>query len=339
MPVNSNALIRFQVYDKCLRSIQQEYTKEDILNELRKTERMERKKIKCGKSRMGVEVNDRQFFKDLKSIEEEWGIEIERIRRSDKKRIYRYRRPDFSIFANLPKDNYLIKLRDAMLLLHQFKGLPHFDFLNDLFEEVEGEIGNEQKIIVEFDGNPDLMGLEHFSRLLIAIITKKMLKIIYNASYKEVREIILSPYFLKEYNNRWFLMGSEKGYSSISHIALDRIEKLDYLLEELFIETEVDFENEYFEHVIGVTIPKGSHPQDVLLRFNERRFDYIVTKPLHGSQRVDRENRTIRISVIHNRELESLILRYGSDVDVLEPESLRKRIAGIVMEMHASLTK
>ena len=336
MPVNSSALKRFQVYDKCLRSIQKDYTREDILNELRKEENKEGQKSRGGKERTGIEINNRQFYKDLRTIEEEWGIEIERRVAKSRKKIYRYRQPNLSIFAHQPKDNYLIKLRDTLFVLQQFRGLPHFDFLNDLFREIEGADEKElaQRIIVDFDGNPELKGLRHFSMLLNAIRLRKVLKIRYNAAYKKIRKITLSPYFLKEYSNRWFLLGSEKGYKSITNLALDRIKGLSFAGKEKFAETEIDFEKEYFEDVIGTTVPKHGEVVKVVLKFSRERFDYVESKPLHGSQKSDRKKRTVTIQVIPNREMESLILHYGDDVEVLEPETLRKAIKERILKLN-----
>lgn len=335
MPVNSSALVRFQVYDKCLRSIQREYTREDILNELRKAENMDGKTKRGGQERIGIEINSRQFYKDLRTIEEVWGIGIVRKVSAGRKKVYRYKHPSFSIFAGLPKDNHLIRLRDTLFMLQQFRGLPHFDFLNDLFREIEGADGMElgRRIIVDFDGNPELKGLVHFSMLLSAIQLRKALKIRYRAGYRNSRNLILSPYFLKEYNNRWFLMGSEKGYRSISCIALDRIERITYAGREKFMETRIDFEKEYFEDVIGTTVPKIGNVVRVVLKFSKERFDYVASKPLHGSQKSDRRKRIVIIEVIPNRELESLILHYGSDVEVLEPKDLRESVISKIKSM------
>jgi predicted DNA-binding transcriptional regulator YafY len=156
----------------------------------------------------------------------------------------------------------------------------------------------------------------------------------YNKSFRRPKCIVISPYFLKEYNNRWFLFGTEKGYKSISNLALDRIESVEYDGDEEYEETDIDFANDYFEDVIGITIPKDPQVIEVVLKFSDERFDYVESKPLHGSQKCDRENCIVRIKVIHNRELESLILHYGSDVEVLQPESLRKAIKEKILRMN-----
>ena len=334
MSVNSSALVRFQKYDECLSFFQREYTREDILNELRKMESLEKKTSKDGVPRLGIEVNDRQFYKDLKTIEEVWDIKIDRIKMPNGKKIYRYNRDDFSIFANLPVKNNLLKLRDALFVLQQFKGLPQFEFLNELFEQNEAEGSKPpQRTIVQFDENPDLVGLKYFPKLLNAIQLKRVLRISYNASYKGKKSIVVSPYFLKEYNNRWFLLCSDIRYENISNIALDRIEQIDYAGEVEYAESKVDFVNDYFEDVIGITIPKNPKLLNVVLKFSEERFAYVESKPLHGSQKSDKEDRIVKINVIQNNELVSLILSYGGDVEVLEPESLRDEIKKKITSM------
>lgn len=335
MSVSSSALIRFQIYDKCLKSKRRNYTREDIRNELKKTESRERKKSRGGEARKGIEVNDRQFYKDLKTIEEVWGIEIERRLSESNKKVYSYKHPDFSIFSTLPKDNDLIELRDSLFVLKQFRGLPHFSFLRELQEKIEGkETGDDkQNIVVEFDKNLNLKGLEHFPFLLNAIQQKKSLKIRYNKSYKNSKHFIISPYFLKEYGNRWFLFGTEKGYNSISNIALDRIEQLDYATDEPYQASDVDFSNDYFENIIGVTIPKNAEILNVVLRFSESRFPFVESKPLHWSQKTNKDEKIVKIRVCQNQELESLILHYGSDVEVLQPESLRISISNKISKM------
>ena len=336
MSVNSSALVRFGVYDRCLRNRSKEFTREDIMNELRKEE--SKTKNKGGREREGIEINVRQFYKDLKMIENEWEIEVLRIRKGHSK-IYRYKHPGFSIFAFNPIDSALIKLRDTILVLRQFKGLPSLDFLQDLYNKLEGVDSNEMipKAIVEFDGNLDLKGLNHFPVLLSSIQLKQVLKITYNESFKRSKTNIFSPYFLKEYNNRWFLFCSNVRYKTITNIPLDRIEQLEFVAEEKFIETTADFTDGYFDDFIGVTVEKDQKPTNIVLRFSKERFPYVVSKPLHRSQKPpDNENCIVKIRVIQNKELVSLILSYGSDVEVLEPESLRINIKDKISEMYNS---
>ena len=333
MSINSSALIRFQKYDECLSSFQSNFTKEDILDKLRKTESLQRKTSRNGIQRLGIEVNDRQFYKDLKTIEKVWKIKIDRIKLPKGKKIYRYSREDFSIFANRSRDNnYLLKLRDTLFVLQQFKGLPQFEFLIKYLDEND-DFKPIPKRIVQFDENLNRDAFDHYLKILKAIQLKRVLRVTYNESFRTKKTNLISPYFLKEYNNRWFLLCSNVGYKSISNYALDRIEAIEDVDSEKYVETNVDFDDGYFDDVVGVTVNEGD-PVDIVLKFSPKRLPYVVSKPLHESQKPPSENHTIKITVIPNLELTALILHYGSEVEVLEPESLREEIRGKISMMN-----
>lgn len=88
------------------------------------------------------------------------------------------------------------------------------------------------------------------------------------------------------------------------------------------------------DNIVGVTINWDAEVENVKLQFSERRFPYVLTKPLHGSQTIiDEEERIVQINVIPNKELESLILQFGDDVEILSPQSLRNQIKEKIQEM------
>ena len=84
----------------------------------------------------------------------------------------------------------------------------------------------------------------------------------------------------------------------------------------------------YFDDVIGVSVPYEETPKEsIVLRFSENRFPYVVSKPLHKSQKVGQEPNTICIEVKPNRELFQKIFSFIPDVEVLSPSWLRFEIA------------
>ena len=88
--------------------------------------------------------------------------------------------------------------------------------------------------------------------------------------------------------------------------------------------------------MIGVTVPDQCQPVDVVLRVSNNRFNYIKTKPLHLSQRIVLEEdgfTRIKINVKINKELISLLLSFGPDVEVLSPASLRKEMENKISAM------
>ena len=139
-----------------------------------------------------------------------------------------------------------------------------------------------------------------------------------------------SSYHIKQFNNRWFLIGLQEGSHGnyITNKALDRIVKFSRANVPFIPNTDIDF-NEYFKDIVGVTLPEA-HPvaEEVLLKFDEARFPYVVNKPIHPSQEIeDEEQRIIKLTVRPNKELEARIFSYGNQVEVLKPEWLRRQIA------------
>ena len=92
--------------------------------------------------------------------------------------------------------------------------------------------------------------------------------------------------------------------------------------------TDIDF-NQYFRDIVGVSLPTDHiEPEEIVLQFDKDRFPYVVTKPIHHSQTIeDKELHIIKLFVRPNKELESRILSYGDQVEVLRPQWLREQIA------------
>ena len=145
-----------------------------------------------------------------------------------------------------------------------------------------------------------------------------------------VKEVILHPYYIKEYNKRWFLLGREHGYDSISHLAFDRIEHINDVTGVSYIENnEYDFNDDYFSDIVGVTKHLDHKLQKIQLWVSPSLFPYIQTKPLHETQKLkksDANSYEIEIEVRPNFELEQLILSYGEGLSVLSPADLRNKI-------------
>lgn len=73
----------------------------------------------------------------------------------------------------------------------------------------------------------------------------------------------------------------------------------------------------------------GYRPQTIRLLLDKENAPYVITKPLHSSQKVEEERPdgiVISIHVIPNFELEKEILSFGDRMIVLSPEKLRLQI-------------
>ena len=242
-----------------------------------------------------------------------------------RKAYYRYADMSFSINSTPINEQEATQLKEAIVTLSRFKGMPQFEWVEELKTRLEDSFGflkTENKII-EFDQNPYLKGIEFLGTLYNAIAYKKTLKINYQG-FKQAEPISneFSPYYLKQYNNRWFLFAKTAGYDSLTNLALDRILSLTETNEK-YCDTDIDFE-EYFEDLIGVTVPEDP-AEKILLRVTNEQIPYILSKPLHGSQKIKERGEgttSFEIEVKINYELLSLLISQG--IEVISPTSLRE---------------
>lgn len=328
MPTNKHATIRYNALDKCFRNIGRKYYIETLI-ETCNNALFEYSGIEDG-------VKRRQVFDDITFMESEagWGIELDRIR--DGRRIYyRYSEPSFSISNKPLNETEVAQLRETISTLSRFKGLPQFEWMEEIMTHLENSISliGIKQAVVGFESNPYLKGLENFPVIFNAIINKQVLSIKYKG-FKNTEPINfeIHPYYLKQYNNRWYLLGINNGYDNITNLPLDRIESVGTDNSIQYQEnSNIDFA-EYFEDVVGVSIPKDSPIENVVLKINKELFPYIETKPLHGSQtKIGEDDNTVtmKIQVYLNYELKKLLLSFGDGIEIISPQYLRGEIQQI----------
>lgn len=328
MSTNKHAIIRYQTLDKCFRNVGRNYAIEDLVEE-------------CNKSiyeYTGKQegIKKRQLYDDIRFMESEqgWNIEIKKVKEG-RTVFYKYENPNFSISNQPLNETEANQLREALLTLDRFKGLPQYNWINEINARLDSSFNlkqNEEKII-SFEQNEYLKGLEFISELYNAILYRKALTVDYKSfNSEEVYSITISPYYLKQYNMRWFLFGKSDNYETITNLALDRIEKITSS-NEVYKKSNIDF-SDYFEDIIGVTIPNDK-VLDVVLKVDKTLIPYVTTKPLHGSQKIKEleNNFEVHLKLIPNYELETLILSFGEKMQVLEPITLVERVKEKINKM------
>lgn len=320
MAQNKGAIVRYRAIDKCLRSKHGKYG----IDELRRA--CEEALYDAFSER--ISVSRRQLYLDLNHLESNAGFRAEIEHYRDGKNVYyRYADPNFSIEKAPITDDEMNQLKETILMLNRFKGMPHFEWMEEILSKLEDtfHLKSSEDSVIGFEQNLDLKGLENITPLFEAIVNKQVLNIRYK-SFKKNKPITceIHPYYLKQYNNRWFLLGWNTEFKDITNFALDRIEAVSPILAEYIPKPEdLDFD-EYFEDVVGVTVPKGKHVEHIVMRVAPDRYPYIKNKPLHPSQHNNDKEFRISIDVIPNNELIALLLSFGSQLEVLEPQSVRE---------------
>jgi predicted DNA-binding transcriptional regulator YafY len=325
MATNKNALIRYRILDKCFRNPGRRYFIDDLIAECNKV------LLEIDPSSEGI--SRRQIFDDIAFMEssEGWGIELEK-HRENRKVYYRYADMSFSIEKSPLNEMEINQIKSAVNTLSRFKNMPQFEWINALVEKLElGVKGNQVDFpVIGFDNNQYLKGIENIGIIYNAITYKKVLSIKYFPfSTEQPENIEIHPYFLKQYNSRWFLFGYDTDWKRPDrNLALDRIISIKETNKKYHDNTSINW-NDYFDDIIGVTIPTGSKVEKVVLLFHGITGKYIETKPLHGSQKskwIEENTFEVRFDLILNYELQQLILSYGESVKVISPPFLKEII-------------
>lgn len=326
MATNKLALLRYKTIDECLKNRFRKWTLEDLIEKVSDA-LYEYEGISTG-------VSKRTIQSDIQTM------------RSDKlgynapivvidKRFYTYEDSDYSITNSPINTADMDKMKEIVSVLKHLNGFNYFDEMSDLIAKLENNVNksaDSNKNYIQFEDNKNLKGIEHISPLYQAILNKTPLLIEYK-SFKALKASneIYYPYLLKEYRNRWFLVCRPKKNQNLLTLALDRIVEFHSLSKELYVEYDgVNFDR-YFNDLLGVTKSQKDRPSKVILHVNKYNAPYVITKPIHHSQQVVKEDETgiiIRIDVVHNFELEREILGFGECMKVLAPRKLKSIIAG-----------
>jgi predicted DNA-binding transcriptional regulator YafY len=286
-------------------------------------------------------ISVRTLRDDIAFIESDagWSADIERVK-AGKKSYYRYRDPNFSINNQPLNQTELTQINSALEIISRFNGMPQFAWVNEIVTKINNgfEMQDNTSSIISFDSNQYLKGIEHLGELFNAINSSKAIKMVYRP-FKSDHDIdlVLHPYYLKQYNNRWFLFGLNDKYKSISNMALDRIVSFETITLKFIKNKSINF-NEYFEDIIGVTMPDKGKLVKIELLFTNEEAPYVLTKPIHGSQKKkkhDENGLILTIEVIPNIEFEKLILSFGDKVKVMSP----KKISDLFKSKYISAAK
>lgn len=323
MPINKLALVRYKTIDNCLQNRFRKWTLEDLM-EACSDALYEYEGITNGVSRRTVQLD----IQNMRSEKLGYNAPIIVI---DKK-YYSYEEKNYSITNTPITQQDLGTLNEVLHVLKQFNGFGYFQELNGMVTKLEDKLYKQQnkgKSYIDFEKNELLKGLKHIDPLHKSIINKKTIEITYQsfkASQSQI--IVLYPYLLKEYRNRWFLLGVNRKGKATQILALDRIESFKELTTEKYFRPEFDV-NTYFNDVIGVSKMPNQKPQTIVMKIVREHAPYILTKPIHSSQKVlkEEEDGTIfSIEVIWNFELEREILGFGEQIKVLSPKRLSGKI-------------
>lgn len=323
MPANKNALIRYKTIDNCLRRRQKKWTLSDLVEACSEA-LYEAEGIEKGISIRTVQ-GDIQFMRSEK-LGYSAPIEV-----YDNK-YYRYTDPNYSIM-NMPlTQNDIEVLKESVDMLRHLLDFEQFSEMADVVSRLQDRLAitrSNRKPVVHYDRVTNLKGLGLLNPLYDYITDKQTLRIIYKSFLSnDADEICICPYLLKEYRNRWFLLGSRPSDLLLYNLPLDRIISLEPVSTAYRENPDFDVKH-YYDNVIGVSKKLTSKATLIEFWANEKQSMYIKTKPLHHSQRLVSENPIdhsciFSMEVVINFEMYSTFMSLGPGVRILSPGNVVK---------------
>lgn len=333
MPNSKQTIRRLQIIDEMLAS-RNNYSVKDIVKEC---------SCQC------INVTERCIQKDIKFLEDVLCLGIERYRTNVvsqrtlkvvKKHCLRYEEKGFSLFKPKFTEDERVLLSSTLALIGQFNGLPGFEGLDRLKDELHLE---DKSGVISFSHNPNNENNTLLGQLFSAITKQTAIELHYHTFCSDViKTVLFHPYLLKEYHTRWYVLGACDSDGFIANFALDRIDKVE-LRSDIEYKQCDDELSERFDDIVGVTYYTNKPVERVLIWVSDNSKHYMQSRPIHEYQvfykagsakdlQLRDEYPSLQggqfshIDCITNRELVKELMSYGSDLLVLSPTDLKQEI-------------
>lgn len=343
MPANKNATLRYDTIDSLLAQ-DEWHTIEDLRH--------------ACEQELDMSVSRVTIYNDINTLMGEYyrkkGVVIDKMAGKPVK--YRYARNARTIHGSVVRGQSYSDLANTLEYLESISGLFNLNAIVKRIKQQIEEPEKETRKCISFQSNPELKNLDFVWTLYKHIREENPLKLRYNGGYTVMKDIEFQPWYLKQYENRWYLMGyayritdiwGDRRDVGLRNLAVDRIEVTqqsrplvdvsrkrtrNVKLNEPGKEWYVDFEKLYAD-MIGVTVRDGEDAVEVVIRadmtIEEAVYDWnrIVTKPLLPSQEaIEGENESfIKVFIRPNNEFYDRMMEYYH-LEIVYPSNVREEL-------------
>lgn len=252
----------------------------------------------------GINSSQSTLKRDLKALSDEFGIVVK----------YNFTTKGYQYYEDESTDyETFVKIIDLIST-------------SELIQETIRE-NKENLQYISFDTSSQLKGIQNLTIILKAIKDFNQIQFIHRSFYHLEASIkTIEPYGLKEYANRWYVIGKSLPSQEIRTFGIDRMEQIEILKTKFKRPKENPLLE--FENVLGLVY--SIHPiQKVVLSFTAQQGNYIKTLPIHPSQKTlidSEEELRVELFLKPNLELIQRIMMYGDEVSVLEPNWIADEI-------------
>lgn len=330
MSSNNHALIRYRTIDRCLKSQSKNYFLKDLIKACSDAVH-EYEEHRSGKDKVYKEVSRRSLMYDLKFMKDDtfgFAAPIDH----DRVEGYYYTDPSFEAFRAKISMTDKQRLNEALNILKQLADQNQFADLDETILRLEENYKinkrRNQKPTVIFEHSTNAIGIKWLSLAKSYINAKQVIRVRYQPFEEEAFDRAMSPYIIKEYNNRWYLVGYDHEKRMIRHYGLDRIKKISESILDYHQDDSFDAKT-YLQDIVGITRTQGGQTENIRIKvFGKQRY-YVDTKPFHKSQRKIKETKDstiFELDLIVNYELVTKFFAMSDTLLVMKPASLRRKV-------------
>jgi len=166
-----------------------------------------------------------------------------------------------------------------------------------------------------------------FQAIAHALLARRRLRLIhYHRARNEETEREVSPQRLVHYRDNWYLDAWDHGKQALRTFAVDSIRRATLLDAKARNVPDKTLDAELGS---GYGIFAGRKIQTAVLRFTPERARWVAHERWHPRQKGYEKDGTYILEVPYSDDTELIldILRYGPDVEVIAPASLRREVA------------
>ncbi len=321
MPKNKNALTRYKIINRMLLN-GRFATKKEMAE-------------KCS-AKLNMDVSIRTIENDLNAMRFDSALGYEApIKYDHGKRAYFYTEHDYSIDGLKIDEEDFKNMQLVARMLGSCQNSPEFqNYGGSLWKVIN--LLNYKRLhtrsrnldFIEFEHHPPGNSKAFFGLLVQLIHSRTPIKLDYQPFGEETKSYTLHPYYLKEYDQRWYLVAWCEERAAIRIFGLERMKEINRLYDKQFKLGPPFNAAQFFRDFIGLHVP-DSPAEEIVLRMKNKSGYYLLTKPIHHSQQLIKEEddrHEFRFHLAINPELIREILKWGKNAEVLQPESLKEMV-------------
>lgn len=319
MSTSKSAFSRYRIIDKALRNPRRPYpSMDDLIAECRRE--------------LGYEPSVETIQKDIANMRasepEGLGAPVQ-YNRLEKG--YEYTDPNYSLLGVRLSRQDLDVIESALDIIQAVGHLRISEQFNHAIEKLRSttierrNAGPEVLPQIQTMAPPESRGFQHLMLMYKACRECIPVSFIYFSYRKrKFRSVLLHPFLVKEFDNRWYVIGYSEGHDAIRTFGFDRV-SAPLLIKKEFKSSVTSVIKKYLHEMYGVYPIRGNTREKVKIYAGRLATDLFEAYPLHHSQIIEKDDyghSCITFELIPTEELLSRFRSWGKEISLLQPEWL-----------------